>query len=106
MGRTGLLAAGIFAAASLTWTGGLASAAQLAVKIPVGSQWTSEAKEAGGGAACELQTFKQYGYWKADVPSVGDRGTYVIKYKTTIVQNQRCMTTWVVRKQMAGIPAT
>ena len=68
--RTGGVAAALIMAATLAWTGSVASAAQPAVKTKPGSQWTFGIK----GGACEVETFAAGGTFTSDL--YGDSGTY------------------------------
>jgi hypothetical protein len=68
--RAGIIGTVIIAAVTLAWPGGIATAAQPAAKVKVGSQWTLV--EVGSG--CEILNFKTADKFTADF--FGDRGTY------------------------------
>ena len=74
--RAGMIGAGLIAAATLAWPGGVATAAQPAAKVKVGSQWTLV--EVGSG--CEILNFKTADRFAADF--FGDKGTYTSVGKT------------------------
>ena len=63
-------------AATVAWTGNVASATQPASKITAGSKWTIVFK--GGG--CEVETFGSHGTWTAD--RYKDAGTYGVDGRT------------------------
>jgi opacity protein-like surface antigen len=74
--RTAVLGAGIIMAATVAWTGAVASATQPTSRITAGSKWTVVFK--GGG--CEVQTFGSHGTWTAD--RFKDAGTYGVDGST------------------------
>lgn len=74
--KTAVVGAGIIMAATMVWTGGVASGAQPASKIAPGSRWTVIFK----GGSCEVQTFGSHGTWTADLYK--DAGTYGVDGRT------------------------
>jgi hypothetical protein len=74
--RAGVIGVGLIAAATLAWPAAIATAAQPAAKVKVGSQWTLV--EVGSG--CEVLNFKTADKFTAD--RLGDKGTYTSVDKT------------------------